>query len=116
MPDPLPTPRTPNKRRSRRQVAKSSTKAVVFRNALGVGNNIGQRVLDISETGVRLIVQEQMKVGQEFEMILQGPGSRPVKQLARIVWCVPSNDGTFCVGAAFQKPIPYSDLIALTRG
>ena len=115
MAQPLSNPSRPNLRRARRQIAKGSTKARAFRNWLGLGPNIGVRVLDISETGVRLVVSEEMALGREFELELEGPGSRPLKMLANVVWCIKTENGGYCIGACFQKVLPYATLGALTR-
>src|SRR5262245_54335444 len=68
-----------NQRSSRRQVAKGSTKAVAFGNPLGLGRNIASAVLDVSETGARLVLVQQLEQGAEFEVNFEGPGSKPVK-------------------------------------
>jgi hypothetical protein len=113
---PLPRPIRPNQRRSRRQPPKGSTKARVTRNALGLGPNIAVTVLDLSETGVRLLLKEELADGQEFEVTLEGAAvGRPVKAVAQVVWCVATADGQFCIGASFPKPITYASLQALSR-
>src|SRR4051812_48261400 len=112
---PIPTPARPNKRRGRRQPAKTSTKVRAYRNAQGLGPNIALRVLDLSETGVRILVKEEMQVGQEFQLSFEGPGARPVKVIGNVCWCMQDGPGTFSVGAGFQKSIPYADLMTLSR-
>jgi hypothetical protein len=104
-----------NQRRCRRQVPKGSTKIRACNNALGLGKNIAVAVLDISETGIRLLLKQPLKVGKEFEVILEGPGTHEVKLLARVIWTVETSDGQHCIGASFAKPIGYSDLQALSR-
>jgi hypothetical protein len=86
-----------------------------FRSALGLGANIGVSVLDISETGARLVLKEALPVGHTFEITLEPASCKPLKTPATVVWCVPAADGTFCVGARFQKNISYSDLTLLSR-
>jgi len=106
---------TLNKRRARRQRPKGSTAARATRDALGPGPNIAAGVLDVSEAGVRLLLTEQLPPGREFEVSLVGPGTPPVKVIARVVWSVPAADGTFVVGASFQKDLSYADLLSLAR-
>jgi hypothetical protein len=103
-------PRRPNMRRSRRQNPKRSTRLKAFRNALGLGPNIAVSILDLSEGGVRLIVKEALKPKAEFEINLETMGSRTFKVIAQVVWTLPLADGNHCVGARFQKDIPYADL------
>jgi len=108
-----PPPRR-NQRASRRQPPKRSTKVVATRNALGLGPNIAFRVLDLSETGIRLLLKEELRIGREFEITLESAASRPVRTVAQVVWCVATADGQFCVGARFQKPISYASLQGLS--
>ena len=104
-----------NQRRTRRNPPKSSTRARAYKNALGMGANIAAGVLDVSEAGARLLLKEELPVGHEFEVILDSPGSRSVKVIARVFWSVPAADGTFVVGASFQKGLSYADLLCLAR-
>jgi hypothetical protein len=109
-----PLPRT-NKRASRRQPPKGSTKARATPNALGLGANIAAGVLDISETGVRLMLAVELSRGQEFEVTLESVASRPIKRSAEVVWSVATADGRFLVGARFSKAIGYAELQGLAR-
>jgi hypothetical protein len=85
------------------------------RNALGLGPNIAVSILDLSETGVRLLLKEEMKPNHEFEVVLETAGNRSVKLVASVIWCVASADGRFCVGAHFTKSISYADMLALSQ-
>jgi hypothetical protein len=69
----------------------------------------------VSEAGVRLLLKEELPVRHEFEVILDSPGSRSVKTLARVVWSIPAADGTFVVGASFLRGLSYADLLCLAR-
>jgi hypothetical protein len=107
------TPR--NQRASRRRSPKSSTRARATRNPLGLGPNIAVSVLDISEGGVRLLLKEDLRPGQEFEVNLESDARRSVKMVARVIWSVATNDGRYCVGSCFLKPLGYADLQGLAR-
>jgi hypothetical protein len=102
------------KYRAPRRPPKRSTTVRAYRNGMGFGPNIGLGVLDISETGVRLTLKEDLPVGREFELTLEGPGLKPIKVNGRVVWAVKAADGSFCVGASFEKSIPWSDLLRLS--
>jgi hypothetical protein len=95
--------------------SKGSTKVKAFRSALGLGPNIAIRALDISETGVRLVLKEELPERHEFEVILEGPSLQPFKCHANVAWCIKAEDGSFLVGAGFQKPVPYVLLSAMAR-
>ncbi len=113
LPENCPTKR--NQRAAPRRIPKGSTKAIAYKNWLGVGSNIALAVLDVSESGIRLMLKDNMSVGQQFEVSLHGIGSKMVKMIAEVVWSVKAADGTFIVGAKFQKPLTYSDLHLFAR-
>lgn len=110
----VPPPR-PNKRRSRRQAPKGSTKVRAYRNAMGLGPNIAAGVLDLSETGVRLLLKEELTKGKEFEVVLESV-SKSIKVIAEVMWTVPTADGQFCTGARFGKTLSFADLSHVSRG
>jgi hypothetical protein len=109
-----PAPRR-NKRRCRRQVPKRSAKAMAYRNALGVGSNIAAGILDVSETGARLLLNEQLRDGHEFEVDFETMGARPIKTVATVIWTVAAADGRFVTGVSFAKALKYADLLTLAR-
>jgi hypothetical protein len=109
------TPNRKNKRSSRRLPAKGSTRAVAYGNALGLGRNIASGVLDVSETGARLLLNRRLADGAEFEVNFEGPGARPVKLHAYVVWSVEAADGRFVTGVRFEKALNYAALQALSR-
>src|SRR4051794_13375694 len=104
-----------NLRRARRQQAKTNTKLKAFRNALGLGPNIGVRALDVSEMGARLLLKEALPVGHEFAIEIEGPSGKPFKAVALLRWIVKAEDGTFVTGTSFDKSVAYAHLSALAR-
>ena len=106
-----------NRRRSRRARAKTWVQAECRPGGYGLGPNLSQRVLDLSETGVRLIVREPLEVAAEVEIILSAYGlTRPLKRVGVVRWQLSLDDGHFCVGIEFQRPLPYRELLVLVRG
>ena len=105
----------PNKRFAPRLPPKGSTRARCYRGPLGLGPNLALSVLDVSETGIRVILSNEVRQGQEIEINLENVAHRPVKVLAEVIWAMPTPDGHFCVGARFQRHLAYADLRALTR-
>jgi hypothetical protein len=80
-----------------------------------LGANLARGLLDLSETGIRLILGTPLDPKQEIEVSLLSPRFlRPIKLLANVVWCQATAEGTFCVGARFQKRLPYADFQAIT--
>lgn len=113
----VPTePKKPNKRRSRRCAVRGTTRLRVYRNPLGLGPNIASTLLDLSETGLRVVLKESATVGQEVEVNLESAATGlTTKTSAVVVWVIPSSDGGFVVGLRFQKTLSYSDLQAMTK-
>jgi hypothetical protein len=84
--------------------------------SLGLGKNLALSLLDIGETGIRLVLTTALQPGQEIEVALLGPGQcRPIKALGQVIWCVATADGTFCVGARFHKRLGYPDFQSLCK-
>jgi len=111
----LPASSNKNRRQSIRRTPKGKPRVTCLKGSMGLGRNIGEAVLDLSETGVRLIVTIPLEVRQEIEVTLQGAVQpSPVKLLANVVWCVPTADNHYCVGARFQKYLNYAEFGRLT--
>jgi hypothetical protein len=102
-------------RRARRHAGKGSTKVHCYGNALGLGRNIAAALLDVSETGARLLLKQVVAVGKEVEVNLEGQTGVSARHVARVVWVVPAEGGLFCVGCEFLKPVAYSALLGLAR-
>jgi hypothetical protein len=104
-----------NRRLTIRWPAKGPPEIAVFRGALGLGANIAVSVLDISESGIRMLVRIPLKAGEEIEVNLTPPGmGKPFRMMADVAWCLALPDGKHCVGASFQKYMNYGDLQRLT--
>jgi len=100
-----------NRRLSRRQRAKSFVQFFCYRSVHGLGPNVGVNVLDLSETGIRMLVCAPLKEKEEVLIELLGAGQRkPVKLHATVCWVVATADGGHCVGASFQRRLRYADL------
>jgi hypothetical protein len=100
-----------NRRLSQRRRAKNGVKLTVYRGSMGLGPNIGLDILDLSDTGIRMLVRVQLKLKEEIVVELLGVGQgRPIKLPSQIAWSVDAADGVYCVGASFQHRLRYSDL------
>lgn len=105
----------PNLRRSRRHAPKGSTKVCCYGNALGLGVNIAVSLLDLSETGIRLVMKAGVVAGQAVAVNIQGPSGTVFKQVGTVIWVLPTSDDRLCVGIGFEKAIPYASLHTLSR-
>jgi hypothetical protein len=106
----------PNRRTSRRRKPKGSTRVLCYRGPLGLGANVAVSVLDVSENGARLVVKEAFQRGEEMEVNLEGlVHRRPIRKLAKVVWCMPTAKDRWSVGVQFEGHLRYTDLNDLTR-
>ncbi len=105
-----------NRRRSRRSPLSGQTRVECRKGALGLGRNLAVRALDLSETGIRLVLRDLLAPGDGVEVILSGPGVRgQLKRLGRVVWCLPLSAADACAGVAFEKPLPWAEAQRLQR-
>jgi hypothetical protein len=83
---------------------------------LGLGPNIALSLLDLSETGARLLVTESLAEKEEVELTLIAPGlTREVKHLGRVIWALTTAEGHYCIGIQFEKRLNYGTLTDLSR-
>jgi hypothetical protein len=99
-----------NRRRSQRRKVRTTVKLQCRKGSLGMGANLAGAVLDLADSGVRLILTQQLSVGGEVEVLIEGYGLRSaIKRLGYIRWQLKLEDGGFCTGVEFQKRIEYRD-------
>jgi hypothetical protein len=102
---------TRNRRLTRRRSPKGGTRVVCRKGTFGLGSDLSVSVLDLSESGIRLIVREPLREKEMIELNLMGPGQgRSFRSFASVMWCVPTADGSYCVGARFDTSLRYKDL------
>ena len=99
-----------NRRKSQRRKPRGSVKLECRKGSYGLGANLAVTVLDLSDTGVRLIVSQEVEAQGEVEIIISGYGMvRSLKRAAYVRWQLKLDDGHFCLGVEFQKRLPYRD-------
>jgi hypothetical protein len=99
-----------NRRRSQRRKLRTSVKLQCRKGALGMGANLASSVLDLADSGVRLVLTQQLAIGGEVEVVIEGYGIRSaVKRLGFVRWQLKLEEGGFCTGVEFQKRIEYRD-------
>jgi hypothetical protein len=77
--------------------------------------NLALCALDISQAGVRLVLDQELPEGQEVEVVLSVPGfENPVRRLGRVVWCLPLAMGAVHAGVLFAAPLSDAELQAFT--
>jgi hypothetical protein len=103
-----------NRRVFPRRAPKRKPKISCYKGALDLGTNLALSLLDISESGVRLLIKSGLDPGQEVNLSLEGiTHKRPLKATGKIVWCVAAQDGSFCVGIRLEKYLPYQEISKL---
>jgi hypothetical protein len=99
-----------NRRNSQRRRPRSSVKVECRKGACGLGPNLAVSALDLSDTGVRLVLSKPLDLLSEVETIISGYGMRdPIKRLANVRWQLKLENGQFCTGVEFQKRLVYRD-------
>jgi hypothetical protein len=110
------TTRDTNRRGAPRRLPKKASRFVCRSGRLGLGPNIAVGLLDVSETGIRLIVKTALEPEAEVEVGLQPIGANtPTNVIAQVMWCIPLADGNHCVGARFEKVLPYGFLLEIAN-
>jgi PilZ domain-containing protein len=105
-----------NRRISVRRAARKSSRITCRKGCLGLGPNLAIQMLDLSESGVRFVSKIELKVGEQIEVGMLAPGGiREILRTAAVVWTLPTADGSFCIGAAFEKRLEYAMLTDLSQ-
>ncbi len=103
-----------NRRIFPRRTPKRKPKLCCYKGALDLGANLALSLLDVSESGVRLILKSALDPGQEVNLAFEGIAhQKPLKANGRIVWCIPTQDGKFCAGIRLDKYLPYQEIARL---
>src|SRR5438128_891090 len=96
-------PSTKNRRSSRRLSAKTNSKVICRKGMLDLGPNVALKLLDVSETGVRLLVRCPVNPGQQVSLELESVShGRPVKCTGTAIWSVATAEGQCCVGVRLE--------------
>jgi hypothetical protein len=113
----IPIRAKPNRRGTQRKRPRMTVRVECRRGSLGFGPNIADGFLDLSESGLRLILKTPLPLQQEVEILLTGYGvARPVRRLATVCWSLPLEDGRFCTGLCFDKRLLFREVQQLTVG
>jgi len=103
-----------NRRRVPRRVPKRSTKVMVHKGVMGLGPNVGLSILDLSESGIRLMVKDLLDKGKEVEISLDSVHHRkPIKVQGTVIWCIPAADGRYIAAIQFHRGLAYGDILLL---
>jgi hypothetical protein len=109
--------RRQNRRASRRLAPKAQLRVECRKSVVGLGMNIAGSVLDVSETGIRLIVKAPLEKNKDVEIILTGASYvAPIKRVARVVWVLPTENDCYAAGLNFSPALDYAAFQRLCAG
>lgn len=104
-----------NRRGNPRRNARAKVKVGCYKGSMDMGPNLGVSLLDVSESGVRLIVKTALPGKQEVLITLEGRGhNRPIKLPGVVVWCQALEGGNCALGVRLDKFLDYRDLLEVT--
>lgn len=108
------TVRRLNRRTSRRQHPKRTTKIICRSGTMNVGPNLALSLLDISENGARILCRVPFPIGQIVTVEIEGLWvKRPIVREAEVVWCIETADGKHCAGLRIEQRLDYNDFQSL---
>jgi hypothetical protein len=104
--------RQTNRRAAIRKPARRSIHLECRRGSMGLGNNLASGYLDISLSGVQVVLHDMhLLKGEEVEVVLQGHGFRgSIRRTGEVRWIQPVETGGCRVGIQFNKYLNFRDL------
>jgi hypothetical protein len=98
-----------NRRSSSRREPRGKPKVECRRGRLGLGRNLAEKLLDVSQTGARFVSKTELPGASEVEVVIVSMGRpKPVKVLGTVIRSEPNEDGTFNVSIRFDHYIDYA--------
>lgn len=110
-----PPSRKPNRRSSVRRPLRSDIRIECRKGAMGLGPNLTQSAVDLSQTGICLVVSASMSRGEEAEVVITGNGRAAIKRGAEVAWSLPQEAGYYFVGLRFRPELSYYEVQQVTR-
>jgi hypothetical protein len=80
------------------------------------GPNIADVIWDLSQTGVCLVINTEVAVGDELELHIASTGLKEsLKTFGKVIWIDPLDNQKFSVGLRFHDPLTYAQVSQLTH-
>jgi hypothetical protein len=100
-----------NRRLCVRRPSKRTVKSTCRKGLFDFGTNLALTILDVSESGICMLVKERLDHNQQVTFTLEGVSHRrPLRHTARVIWCMETADQKFCVGCRFDKRLPWAEM------
>ena len=96
----------PDRRREHRWEPRGGVEVACRVGTSGVGPDVALALIDLSTFGGRLLVREDLPVGELVEVCLYttgGPGW--FRQFAQVTWSAAARGGHYFVGVVFESPL-----------
>jgi hypothetical protein len=111
-----PPRRAINRRAMHRRPARRSIHLECRRGSTGLGANLAAGYNDISVSGVQLMTRQELLLGEEVEVVLEGYGFRgTIRRVGEVRWVAPLEGGGCRAGVRFNKYLTFRDLQNLTK-
>ncbi len=105
---------TPDRRRCRRRACTRNVLTTCLRGTLGLGRDIGVRLHDFSEEGIRLVVTTLLDPGDEIEAgLAPALQSQAVTTVGIVIWSA-ATPGGFWAGVRLARRLTYRELSLLS--
>jgi NAD(P)H-nitrite reductase large subunit len=105
-----------DRRGSRRLSPKRGIRATCRKGTLDLGPNLVVSVVNISESGIGLVLSELLDPGQDVSLTLDvTTGGKVVKRIGRVIWCEAAEEGTYRLGIRLEKALRGVEMDHLCR-
>jgi hypothetical protein len=103
-----------NRRGNIRRPTRCPVKVECRKGAYGLGHNIAESLLDVSQAGARLTVKVPLAAGEEVELRLMGQGHlRPLRALGQVVRSELTEEEGHCICVRFHSMIPWAHMVQM---
>jgi hypothetical protein len=75
---------------------------------------LGLALLEVSRSGVRLLLRRALELGQAVTLTLRVPLLPPIRRRGIVRWSSETEDGRWVVGLELSPPLDAGDLARLT--
>ena len=103
-------------RPGRRRPARPGVRVEVRRGSAGLGPDLADGLVDVSEDGIGVRLTVQAFAGDEMEVGLRRPGGgRTITVHGLVRWCRPAAGGYYQAGIRFARPLTTAEVSELAR-
>jgi hypothetical protein len=96
-------------RLARRRKPRGYSRLSCYRGPLGLGPNVALCMEDLSESGLCFLSKETLTPGHPIQVKLDNPTVRKTIVVpATVVWTNRSDNGSYRIGAAFERTLAYA--------